>query len=146
MPVESGQNLKQARQLLGWSQIRLAAHLDHHITYISQMENGRKPLSNKALTFISDSISVFQVGYDKDRRFLDKKVKSKLLKTNDKKLAQNGNFKGDEDFSETPQEMGSNEWEKWFWSDHNPLCMKCKWECKQSDKVDILSCPQFILK
>ncbi len=146
MPVEPGQDLKQARQLLGWSQVRLAAHLDHHITYISQMENDRKPLSNKALAFITDSITEFQVGYDKDRRFLDSKVKCKLLKTNNERLAKNGNFKGDEDFGKRPQELAQNEWEKWFWSANNPLCMKCKRDCKQSDKVGILSCPQFILK
>ena len=146
MPIESGQDLKQARTLLGWSQIRLAAHLDHHITYISQMENDRKPLSNKALGFISDSIPEFQARCDKDKRFLDKKVKCKLLKTLVVMGSDFDDFERDETFHVSQGIYGPNEWEKWFWSDYNPLCMKCKRECKQSDKMDILSCPQFILK
>ncbi len=36
--------------------------------------------------------------------------------------------------------------EAWFWHTKHPLCLRCEKECKQSDKVRIIRCPQCKVK
>jgi len=39
-----------------------------------------------------------------------------------------------------PYKMTSKEWEKWWWSDYNKLCLDCEKDCKQSWRVQIVNC------
>lgn len=41
------------------------------------------------------------------------------------------------EFEEAP------DWEKWWWKELNPTCLKCQRECKQSAKAEVVYCPQF---
>ncbi|MCK9597997.1 MAG: hypothetical protein M0R06_03085 [Sphaerochaeta sp.] len=34
-------------------------------------------------------------------------------------------------------------WETWWWKNKNSACLRCKKECKQSDKVKVIACPAF---
>ena len=34
-------------------------------------------------------------------------------------------------------------WEKAFWKELNALCLACKKDCKQSSRVEIMSCVKF---
>lgn len=34
-------------------------------------------------------------------------------------------------------------WNKWFWEELNPLCIRCIHNCKQSAKVKIIACKKF---
>ena len=53
----NGNRLKEIRKKKGLSQNTLALSLGISINYLSLMENGRKPLSNKALQFINGGVS-----------------------------------------------------------------------------------------
>ena len=56
------QDLKKVRNERGWSLRRLADHLGIHHSYVSLMENGRKPLSEKALAFMEEELSQNNLG------------------------------------------------------------------------------------
>lgn len=38
------------------------------------------------------------------------------------------------------------EFEKWYWSDYNKVCLKCENKCKQSHIVSLVSCPNRKIK
>lgn len=48
-----GSALREEREQLGWTQARLAAVLGVSQSLVAQMENGTKPLINKALEFLA---------------------------------------------------------------------------------------------
>ena len=54
---EKNKGLKEAREKKGLSQKNLAFLLGISENYLSSMENGRKPLNNKALQFINEGSS-----------------------------------------------------------------------------------------
>ena len=54
---EENKCLKKAREKRGLSQKTLALLLEISIFNLSLMENGRKPLNNKALQFINEGVS-----------------------------------------------------------------------------------------
>lgn len=35
------------------------------------------------------------------------------------------------------------EWNNWWWAEKNSACLRCRKECKQSDKVKVIVCPAF---
>jgi len=43
-----------------------------------------------------------------------------------------------------PDTKSVKAWEKIWWKEPNEYCLGCKKSCKQSSKVDILSCSQYV--
>lgn len=39
-----------------------------------------------------------------------------------------------------PIMLKAKEWERWWWSEYNSLCLDCEKECKQSWRVNIINC------
>lgn len=39
-----------------------------------------------------------------------------------------------------PIDLKASEWEKWWWSEYNKLCLDCEKTCKQSWRVTIVNC------
>ncbi len=143
MTIKDGMELRNARIKRRWSQLMLADELDISRPYITRMENGLKPLNQRALEFIK-SIGArhdLYLGIGSEKTV--KKDTKTVLKIN--KLTSPGCPKTvqlDEvsDFSDIESING---WEKWWWKTHHALCVKCSSECKQSNRVEIIACSQF---
>ena len=40
-----------------------------------------------------------------------------------------------------PIDLTQKEWEQWWWAEFHKLCKRCQFECRQSHRVEIHSCP-----
>ena len=132
--------LKRVRKELGYSQALLAEMLGISKQYLSLMENGRKPLNDKALMLVRD-IKDRKRGYTPTHPPENgKKVDNEPLKTKEKRARFSVKMKV-RDFSDVPKRTSS--WERWWSKEKHPRCVACSNECKQSGCV-VLTCPQFI--
>ena len=146
MSIEQSCELKIARENRGWSQKMLGCYLEISQQYINKMENGDKPLNLKALRFIEEQNRVEneQKGEKTHSRTCipskssQKGVKN-VLETNKLKAWENPK-KANQRLLQTQEEIAL--FERW-WEEYHPMCLKCELDCKQSLKVEIVTCPQF---
>ena len=131
--------LIRVRKELGYNQMLLAEILGVSKQYLSMMENGRKPLNEKALLLIHD-INNRKGGYlTIGGRENGKKVDKQPLKT--KKIRGRFSVKTKvAQLYDIPQRRSA--WERWWFKKKHPMCKECSRECKQSAFVG-LYCPQF---
>ena len=141
--VLDGAELKNARLKKNWSQRLLAWKLGCDRSYVARMENGRKPLNNKALAFIEDVTAkenpCLGIHNEKSVKKVTNSINriNNLEKENDQKLCNLLNSRTLQDTED------AKAWEQaWFQYTH-ALCEKCKRACKQSAYVKIIECPQF---
>jgi len=131
--------LIRVRKELRYTQLMLAEILGISKQYLSQMENGRKPLNNNAINFI-EGLRDAKSGYDTlHQPKKAKKVDKQPLKTNKLQTRFSVKMKVAQ-LSDTPERKVA--WERWWFKRKHPKCVACSRECKQSVHVG-LYCPQF---
>ena len=146
MTIEDGIELRNARIKKRWSQMMLAEELGISRQYVTKMENGRKPLNDKALAFIEEIVSSCDPCLGIGDENSAKKGAKTGLKTNnlqEQDCPEIVQFEEVTDFSDFDDEEEISRWEKWWFKEKHLLCQRCTKACKQSVYVKILQCPQF---
>jgi transcriptional regulator with XRE-family HTH domain len=126
--------LLAARKELGMSQSLLSAKLGCSRTHLFEMESGSKPLDSKALAFLATF----------PRRVVATPEKSDISRTS--KPVKLNRLQRQNLRREPGHGCRRAEWEKWWFSVTNPVCVPCTRTCKQSAMVRIISCPQREVK
>ena len=127
----SGAELTRARKEHGYNQRLMAHFLGVSQPMVSMMEKGTKPLTTKAIDFVSDRyIEITPAPTPAPAKNGDLVIKMPL-KT--KKI------RG----AKMPVLASRGLLDK---SKKHPLCLRCRNRCRQTNKVKVLSCPQFEAK
>jgi transcriptional regulator with XRE-family HTH domain len=127
----SGAELTRARKEHGYNQRLMADLLGVSQPMVSMMEKGSKPLTNKALDFISGGyieITPAPTLAPPKKGDLVIKMPLKTKKMREVKMPVLGSL----------GLLGK--------SATHPLCLRCRNKCKQTNKIKILSCPQYEAK
>lgn len=142
--LEDGAELLRIRKSLKINQVNLSQILGISQQYLSLMENGHKPLNQKALGFIRENEIVQKPPNTLPPAKMDTSGCKEALtinKLSEANCTKNGQPEELADFDDFSTNKG---WETWLWKTKHPLCLKCQKECKQSDKVKIIICPQYL--
>ena len=123
--------LREYRKMLGVSQKMMAEMFDISQQMVSEIERGNREIPQNILdrmvnSTLLENTPLIQKSYPRNPNEINA-----TLPQND---TENGVFS---DF-ET-----SRKWEKWWWRTINKLCRGCTRECKQSNKVKVVVCPQY---
>jgi len=141
----AGQTLRDARETAGISQKLLAAIFGVSRPYLSQMESGSKPLIKKAIEFIEKNAGRGLAGSPKQADLVTFKsletikfhgTKTAIKRSHGHSWAHVG--------GDVPKRRG--EWSSWWEKRHHDKCLNCSKECKQSFRVKIIYCPDYLTK
>jgi len=122
--------IRATRRHLGLNQQSFAKMLGISQQTLSLLEQGKRKPTNrikKSLAMYGNRINTPQNGLKYS------KCGKVPLKTKELQCPEIEHFQG----------LGRREFESWWWEKFYWKCQQCARECKQSSRVEVLSCPQF---